>query len=79
MWQIKQIFDGDYGCEEIEPGAKTKVSVTLEDENGELKYISIEDEWLTENHLDEGSVWPEIIPEVCYGRYNTSGTSVSDI
>ena len=60
MWQIKQIFDGDYGCEEIEPGAKPKVSVTLEDENGELKYISIEDEWLTENHLDEGSVWPEI-------------------
>ena len=37
-------FDGDYGCEELAPGAKPKVSVTLENERGEQKYISVEDE-----------------------------------
>jgi hypothetical protein len=57
MWKIKQIFDGEYGCEELAPGAKPKVSVTLENENGELKYISVEDEWLTQNGLDEGATW----------------------
>lgn len=29
MWKIKQIFDGDFGCEELAPGEKPKVSVTL--------------------------------------------------
>ncbi len=37
------IFDGDYGCEELAPGARPKVSVTLENENGEQKYKSVED------------------------------------
>mgnify|MGYP000781978778 CR=1 FL=1 len=23
------------------------------------KYITVEDKWLTDNGLDEGSVWPE--------------------
>ena len=32
MWIIKQIFDGDYGCEELQPGQKPKVSVTLVDD-----------------------------------------------
>ena len=36
MWKIKQIFDGDYGCEELAEG-----------------------KWLTDNGLDEGSVWPD--------------------
>lgn len=52
MWKIIQIFDGDYGCEELAPGAKSKVSVTLENERGEQKYISVEDDWLVENNLD---------------------------
>ena len=34
MWTIKQIFDGDYGCEKLAPGQKPKVSVTLVNENG---------------------------------------------
>ena len=59
MWKIVQIFDGDYGCEELVPGEKPKVSVTLENERGEQKYISVEDEWLVENNLDIGSEWPE--------------------
>ena len=59
MWKIIQIFDGEYGCEELLSGAKPKVSVTLENEANEQKYVSVEDEWLIENHLDEGSIWPE--------------------
>lgn len=59
MWIIIQIFDGDYGCEELAPGAKPKVSVTLENERGEQTYISVEDEWLVENNLDVGSKWSE--------------------
>lgn len=59
MWKIIQIFDGDYGCEELTPGEKPKVSVTLENENGEQKYISVADDWLIENNLDVGSNWQE--------------------
>ena len=59
--KIKQIFDGDYGCEELQPGHKPKVSVTLVDDEGNEKYVSVEDDWLTENRLDIGSEWPKEI------------------
>ena len=59
MWKIKQIFDGDYGCEERQPGEPAKVTVYLEDENGNEKAVRAEDDWLIENNLDEGSIWPE--------------------
>lgn len=59
MRLIKQIFDGDFGCEELGPGEKPKVSVTLVDENGVEQYVSVEDAWLIERGLEEGSVWPE--------------------
>lgn len=60
MKRIKQIFDGDYGCEENThaPGERT-VSVTLEDEEGNLSYETVPDAWLRQNALDVGSVWPE--------------------
>lgn len=58
MWKIKQIFDGEFGCEELALGEKPKVSVTLENEAGEEKYVSVEDEWLLENGFDVGSIWP---------------------
>ena len=54
MWKIKQIFDGDYGCEELAEGQTFKVSVMLVDEAGTKKYITVEDKWLTDNGLDEG-------------------------
>ena len=57
MWTIKQIFDGDYGCEELQAGQKPKVSVTLENEAGEVRYVTVDDEWLTENNLNIGSKW----------------------
>jgi len=59
MWKIKQIFDGDYGCEELRPGVKPKVSVTLSDDEGNERYVPVEDEWLLKNGLDVGSKWPE--------------------
>lgn len=59
MWKIVEIFDGDYGCEELPPGARPRVSVTLEREGGEQRYESVEDEWLVERGLDVGSTWPE--------------------
>ena len=40
--KIKQIFDGDYGCEELKPGQKPKVSVTLVDDAGNEKLVSVE-------------------------------------
>ena len=42
MWKIKQIFDGDYGCEELAEGQSPKVSVTLVNESGQKKWISDE-------------------------------------
>ena len=59
--KIKQIFDGDYGCEELQLGQKPKVSVTLVDDAGNEMFLSVEDDWLTENGLDVGSEWPEKI------------------
>ena len=59
--KIKQIFDGDYGCEELQQGQKPKVSVTLVDDAGNEKLVSVEDDWLTENGLDIGSEWPKEI------------------
>lgn len=59
MWKIVHIFDGDYGCEALQPGEKPKVSVTLQNELNETKFISVEDEWLLDNGLDVGAVWPQ--------------------
>ena len=57
MWKIKHIFDGDYGCEALQPGEKPKVSVTLIDEQEQTRVVSVEDDWLTANGLDVGSEW----------------------
>ena len=59
MWKIKQIFDGDYGCEELKPGEDPKLSVTLISDGENEKYVQTTDKWLTEKGFDVGSVWPE--------------------
>lgn len=59
MWKVEQIFDGDYGCEERQEGESKKVSVYLVNELGETKRLTVEDAWLLEKEIDEGSVWPE--------------------
>ena len=58
MWTIKQIFDGEYGCEERN-GSEQTVSVTLADENGNERYVTVSDLFLTDNDLDVGSEWIE--------------------
>lgn len=57
-WIIQHIFDGDYGCEELSCNEKVKVSVTLINSSGEKRFVTVEDDWLTENELNEGSFWP---------------------
>lgn len=57
MWKIKQIAEADFGCEERLPGEKLKCLVILENENGETRRLEVEDEWITEQGLDEGSMW----------------------
>ena len=57
MWKIKQIAEADFGCEERLPGEKLKCLVILENEKGETRRLEVEDEWLTEQGLDEGSTW----------------------
>lgn len=68
-WEIKHIFDGDYGCEELQPGEKAKVSITLVNEKGETKVLSVEDQWLLDKNLSEGSIWPE---QTAFIKYHLS-------
>ena len=42
-------------------GAKAKCVVYLEDENGRQRHVEVEDEWLTTNGIEEGSIWNENI------------------
>jgi hypothetical protein len=55
MWKIKQIFDGEYGCEELLPGDNVKVTVFLENDAGEEKSLRVEDDWLIKHGIDVGS------------------------
>lgn len=64
MWKIKQIAEADFGCEERMPGEKLKCLVILEDESGNVRCLETEDEWLTEQGLDEGSEWMERLNEI---------------
>lgn len=58
MWKIRQIFDGEYGCEERLPGEEIKYLVVLENEEGLTREVMTGDKYLTENGLDEGDIWP---------------------
>lgn len=57
-WIVKRIQEADYGCEERPEGEKQKVIVTLEDDAGDQKELLVEDDWLYEQGIDEGSAWP---------------------
>lgn len=59
MWKIRQIFDGEYGCEERMPGEEMKCLVVLENEECLTKEVMAEDKFLTGNGLNEGDIWPE--------------------
>lgn len=46
MWKLKQIFDGEYGCEERQPGEKEKCLVILANEEGEEKTFEANEDWI---------------------------------
>ncbi len=62
-WRVKRIQEADYGCEERPEGEKTRVIVTLTDGKNGTRQLLVEDDWLYEQGIDEGSEWPE-----CNGR-----------
>ena len=57
MWKLKQIFDGEYGCEERQPGEKEKCLVILANEEGEEKTFEANEDWIAANHY--GLIRPE--------------------
>lgn len=65
MWRMKQIFDGEYGCEERPDGEKARCVVTLENELGEKRELSVYDDWLKEKHLEEESEWTAELFDIC--------------
>ena len=46
-----------------------EVSVTLVNEKGETKVLSVEDQWLLDKNLSEGSIWPE---QTAFIKYHLS-------
>lgn len=59
-WTVLRIQEADFGCEEREPGEKTKVLVTLQSASGEEKQLLVEDDWLHANQINEGSDWQKM-------------------
>lgn len=76
MWRIKQIFDGEYGCEERPDGEKARCVVTLENERGERRELSVYDDWLKEKHLEEGSEWTAELFDICNEEGQPTGGMV---
>ena len=69
-WEIKHIFDGDYGCEELQPGVKSQgIGYISKCKKGETKVLSVEDQWLLDKNLSEGSIWPE---QTAFIKYHLS-------
>ena len=62
-WTVKRIQEGDYGCEERAEEERNQVIVTLENDNGLIRQLTADDDWLYTTGIDEGSIWPkEVIP-----------------
>ncbi|MBE6876089.1 MAG: hypothetical protein E7496_05075 [Ruminococcus sp.] len=53
---ILKILEEDYGCEGIPEGEEPLCNVLLQDESGGQVWKKFPDRWLTEQHLDEGSI-----------------------
>lgn len=61
VYKVTHIYEADFGCEERADGAKAKCIVYLEGEDGRQRHVEVEDEWLTANGIEEGSIWNENI------------------
>lgn len=57
MWKVTKILEGDYGCEERMPGEPKNAIVYLSDEAGNEIQKLVDDDWLYENDIVEGSIW----------------------
>ena len=58
-WRVKRIQECDYECEERTEDERAKVLVTLENEVGDVRIVTADDEWLYANGVEEGDVWSE--------------------
>lgn len=58
-WKVKQIQECDYGCEERTEEERARVLVTLENEEGMIRQLTADDDWLYAMGIDEGSIWTE--------------------
>lgn len=76
MWRIKQIFDGEYGCEERSDEEKARCVVTLENERGVRRELSVYDDWLKEKYLEEGSEWTAELFDICNEEGQPTGGMV---
>lgn len=57
MWKVAKILEGDYGCEERMLGEAKNAIVYLVDEEGNQIQKLVDDDWLYEQNITEGSVW----------------------
>ena len=57
MWKVTKILEGDYGGEERMPGEPKNAIVYLSDEAGNEIQKLVDDDWLYENDIVEGSIW----------------------
>ena len=57
MLTVSKIYDDDYGCEERLPNAPKMAIVYLKDEDGNEKELKVPEDFLTENKIEEGSIW----------------------
>lgn len=57
MYKVIKILEGDYGCEERMPGEPKNAIVYLRDEAGNEFQKMVDDDWLYENDIVEGSIW----------------------
>lgn len=58
-WQVKQIIEPDFGCEERPDGYVQKDIVLIQADNGSSREIQAEDQVLLQNNVNEGTILSE--------------------
>ena len=57
-WKIISIGEADYGCEERGDDEPLHCSVLLQNQDGQKRWLEVEDPWLRDRNLREGDFWP---------------------
>ena len=55
-YTVKEIYEADFGCEGIPEGESLKVNITIENEEGLLETLFVEDAYLIQQKIDVGTV-----------------------